>query len=197
MRLVVALILVAASSACSNSEMSLTEYVERLNAINARGMQQYEALIASPQGGVLVAQPHQLNDYTPQDLQIALELLIEIADQTKEEVDAIDPPERVAEFHHLMFDPKFTFYEKALAARAGTAADWEELSASPEMAAFRRAHAEDKQQCNDLQARLDATAAGDAFADTPWIPEKLKEVVDAFLGCQHLAENPEDVFRLP
>jgi hypothetical protein len=197
MRSVLALLLVLATSACGSSEMSLTEYVERLNAINAQGIEQYEALIASPQGGVIVAQPHQLSDYTPQDLQIALELLIEIADEVKEAADAIDPPEQVAEIHHLMFDPDFTFYEEALAIRAGTAADWEELSASPEMAAFRGAYAEDKQQCTDLQAQLDATAGRGEFADTPWIPQEMKEIVDAVLGCGYFPENPEDVYRLP
>ena len=36
---------------------------------------------------------------------------------------------------------------------------------------------------NVLQAKLDATAARGAYADTPWVPGELKEVVDAFLGC--------------
>ncbi len=197
MRSVLALFLILATSACGSSEISLTEYVDRLNAINAQGIQQYEAIIASPQGRILVAQPDQLSDYTPQDLQIALELVIEIADEVKEVADAIDPPEQVAEIHHLIFDPDFTFYEEALAARAGTAADWAELSDSPEMTAFRGAYAEDKQQCADLQAQLDATAERGEFADTPWIPQEMKEIVNAVLGCGYFPENPEDVFRLP
>jgi hypothetical protein len=51
---------------CGGGEMSLTEYVERLNAIVEGARQQYEALVASPQGAVLVAEGAQLTDFTPQ-----------------------------------------------------------------------------------------------------------------------------------
>jgi hypothetical protein len=54
-----------------------------------------------------------------------------------------------------------------------------------------------KQICDGFQARLDATAAGGAFADTPWIPSEMKEVVEAALGCQSFPEDPEDVYRYP
>ena len=175
--------------------MSLTEYVERINAINHRGIQQYEALLASPRGEVLAAEAADLSDFTPQDLQAGLEGIIEMADEVMEAVADIEPPEQVAEIHYLLFDDEFTFYEEALATRAATAADWEELSASPEMAAFRAAYAEDKQQCIDLQAQLDATAERGDFADTPWIPSEMKEIVNAVLGCEFFPENPEDVYR--
>ncbi len=47
---------------------------------------------------------------------------------------------------------------------------WTALSQSSEMAAYRPALSEGKQICDGFQARLDATAAAGAFADTPWIP---------------------------
>ncbi len=196
--MLVGMSLVLTVSGCGGSEMSLTEYVDQLNAINKRGLQQYLELLASPQGEVLVAaEAAQITDFTPQDLQVGLEGVIEIAVAVKEAADAIEPPEQVADLHHRLFDDKFTFFEEALAARAGTAANWEELSESPEMEAFRAAMAEDKQACIDFQAELDATANRAVFADTPWIPGFLKEIVDAVLNCEFVPEIPEDMFRPP
>jgi hypothetical protein len=196
--MLVGVCLVLTVSGCGGSEMSLTEYVDQLNAINKRGLQQYLELLASPQGEVLVAaEAAQITDFTPQDLQVGLEGVIEIAVEVKEAADAIEPPEQVADLHHRLFDDKFTFFEEALAARAGTAANWEELSESPEMEAFRAAMAEDKQACIDFQAELDATADREVFADMPWIPGSLKEIVDAVLNCEFVPEIPEDMFRPP
>ena len=196
--MLVGVCLVLTVSGCGGSEMSLTEYVDQLNAINRRGLQQYLELLASPQGEVLVAaEAAQITDFTPQDLQVSLEGVIEIAVEVKEAADAIEPPEQVADLHHRLFDDKFTFFEEALAARAGTAANWEELSESPEMEAFRAAMAEDKQACIDFQAELDATADREVFADMPWIPGAMKEIVDAVLGCEFFPENPEELYRYP
>ena len=189
--------LVLVVAACGGGETSLTEYVDQLNAINRGALQQYLELLASPQGEVLVAEEALFTDFTPQDLQAGLELVIQIAVDVKEAADAIEPPEQVVDLHHRLFDDNFTFFEEALAARAGTAANWEELSESPEMEAFRAAMAEDKQACIDFQAELDATANREVFADTPWIPGFLKEIVDAVLNCEFVPEIPEDMFRPP
>ncbi len=189
--------LVLVFAACGGGEMSLTEYVEQLNAIVNRANQQYEELVASPQGAVLVAEEAQLTDFTPQDLQAALERLSEIVVEVGEATDAIEPPEQIADLHNLWFGfhGEFTSAQEALAARAGTAADWEELSESPEMAAYRAALAADKQVCTDIEAQLDATAERGAFADVPWIPGELKEVVAGVLSCEAYPEHPEDMFR--
>ncbi len=195
--MLVSVCLVLTVSGCGGGEMSLTEYVDNLNAVGGRALQQFEAFLASPQGEVLVAEPAEINDFTPQDLAAALERVIEIAVELKEAADAIEPPQQVADLHHRMFHDKYTFYEEALAGRANTAADWEELSQSPEMEAYRVAIAEDKQACIDLQSQLDATEARGDFADTPWIPGELKEIVDAVLGCSIFPENPEDLYRYP
>ena len=65
------------------------------------------------------------------------------------------------------------------------------------MAAYRTAVTAAKQTCIDFQTELDATAARGIFADTPWIPGELKEVVVAVLGCASWAEHPEEMFRPP
>lgn len=184
-------------SGCGGGEMSLTEYVEQLNVVMNRAIVQGEAIVASPQGAVLFAEGEQLDDFTPQDLQATLERVGEIEVEVREATAAITPPAEIAHLHDLLFDTRFAVAREALAARAGAAADWEELSATPEMAAYRTAVAVDKQACLDFQAELDATAERGVFADTPWVPSELKEVVEAVLGCNTYPENPGDMFRPP
>ena len=187
-------------AACGGGEMSLTEYVERLNTIVEQARQQYEVLVTSPQGAVLVAEPDQLTGFAPQDLQAALEQVREIEAAVDEATAAIDPPEQVADLHDLFFDfdGDFISAQEALAARAGTAVDWEELSASPEMVAYRAALAKDKQECADSQTQVNAIGEQrGVFADTPWIPGELKEIFEVVLGCDGYPEHPEGVYRPP
>lgn len=190
------------STTCGGGEMSLSEYVERVDAVFQHGLAQYEELVAIPEGKVLLVGQGdhfgfsegaaRLSDFTPQDLHVAMGRLAEIQADTLAVAAAIDPPEQVAEIHELFFR-ELPIAE--LAARAGTAADWEELSASPEMAAYRAALAADNESCAAFQAQLDATAARGAFADTPWMPRELTEIVEYALGCGDYPQNPDDAFR--
>jgi hypothetical protein len=198
------LAVIVVAGGCGGGEMTVTEYVERVDAIFSRGIQQYEVVVASPQGLVLIVGqgPHlgfadqgtQLTDFTPQDLQVALERVAEIQAEALEAAAAIEPPEQIADLHALFFR-ELPIAE--LAARAGIAADWDELSESPEMAAYRDALAADNQVCGEFQAKLDATAERGTFADAPWIPSELKEIVDYALGCSSLPAHPEDAYRPP
>ena len=186
-------------AACGGGEMSLTDYVASINATVDRASQQYSDLVTSPQGEVLVAERAQLTDFTPQDLQVALGRVREIEAEVEEAVDAIEPPEQVADLHNLLFDfdDDFISSQEALAVEAGEAADWEELSESPEMAAYRAALAKDKQECAESQAELNTIAERrEIFADEPWIPDELKEIFEVVLGCEGYPEHPEDVYRL-
>ena len=64
--------------------MSLTEDVECLNAIMDRAIRQGQELVASSPGVVLVAEAEQLADFTPQDLQAALERVgVEVDSRTR------------------------------------------------------------------------------------------------------------------
>ena len=189
---------------CGRGEMSLTEYVDRINAIFEHGVEQYAPLATSPEGLVLIVgqgshlgiadQGVELTDFTPRDLQIALERVAEIQDEALAAAADIDPPDQVADLHRLYFR-ELPIAE--LAARAGTAADWYELSESAEMVAYREALAADNQVCAEFQVTLDATAARGVFADTPWIPGELKETVNYALGCDALPAHPEDAYRPP
>jgi hypothetical protein len=188
----ICLAVIVVADGCGGSEM--TDYVERVNAVLDRAMERYEELVASPQGEVLVAEGAQLADFTPQDLQAALERVGEIQAEALEATDAIEPPEQITDLHDLFFRE---LPIEALAARAGTAADWEELSESREMAAYRGGLVADKQVCTDFQAQLDAATERGAFADTPWLGGEMEEIVEAAIGCASLPEHPENAYLPP
>jgi hypothetical protein len=187
-------------TACGGSEMTMTEYVDSLNAIVDQARQQYEELAASAESGVLAAERDELVEFAPRDLQVALVRVRQIEAFVDQSTSAIDPPEQIAELHNFFFDfdSEFISAQEALAVRAGTAIDWNELSNTPEMAAYRMALGEDKQSCIDAQAHVNAIGEqGEAFADTPWIPTELKEIFEVVLGCDGYPEHPEDVYRPP
>lgn len=187
---------------CGGGELSLTEYVEQIHAIFERGLERYEVLVTSPEGSVLIVGQGahlgfddggaQLTDFTPQDLHVAMEELADIQAEALATAADIEPPEQIAELHGLFFR---ALPIEELAARAGTAADWEELSESPEMAAYRAALAADQEICVAFQAELDAIAARGVFADTPWMPGELTQIADDALGCSATPQDPEDAFR--
>jgi hypothetical protein len=165
----------------------LTEYVDRLNAIGDRTNPQGEALIAELERSA-----------TPRDVNATMERVVALRIESVEATEALDPPEQIADLHQLFlgWEARLLPIEEALAARAGTVAGWEEFSESAEVADYRAALVEGRQVCIEFQTRLDATEKLAVFADTPWIPSELKEVVEVRLGCGLFPENPEDVFRL-
>ena len=191
---VLALCLSLLLCSCDGGALSLAEYTERINAIEAQANEQGESLAASAE---------EIEDFAPQDLQAVLEQAKAIRVEVDEAVDDIDPPDQIADVHNLVFDwhADFIAIEEALAIRASTTphstAGWTDLSNSLEMAAYRSAIADGKQVCITFQERLDATEARGAFADTPWIPGEMKEVVERVLGCVWFPDNPDDVYRYP
>ena len=194
------LVLVVAVGACGGDELTLTEYVDEVNALVANARSQYEEMVAEGDGELLFAQGEELLDYTPQDLHALLERIAVLGDEVLGEARALEPPELIADLHDFWFevdDEGFTKAQQALAVRAETAADWYELSDTTEMAAYREALVADKAACIEFQAKLDATEERGAFEDTPWVPGELKEVVNVLLGCEGYPENPEDSFLPP
>jgi hypothetical protein len=164
----------------------LTAYVDRLNAINDRTAPQAEALISELERAT-----------TPGEAGAAMERMMALRIESVEATDALVPPESIADLHQLTlsWEKGLVPIEEAFAARAGSVSGWEELFESSEVEAYRAALVEGKQVCTEFQARLDATADRGVFADTPWIPSALSEVVEARLGCDLFPENPENVFR--
>jgi len=173
-------------SGCGGGALSLTEYVDRLNTVNDR---------LNPQAEVLISDLERST--TPREVSTTMERMAALRVESVQAAEALDPPEQVADLHQLFlsWEKRLLPIEEAFAARAGTVAGWEELLESAEVAAYRTALVEGKQGCIEFQARLDATSDRGVFADTPWIPSALSEIVSARLGCDLFPENPEDVFR--
>ena len=84
--------------ACGGGEMTLPEYIDELNSVVGRAVSQADGLYASPVGAVMV-EGAQLTDFTPHDLQIALERIADIEREIGEATASIEPPEVAREFH--------------------------------------------------------------------------------------------------
>jgi hypothetical protein len=171
---------------CGGGGLSLTGYVDRLNDIGDRLNPQAEALISELERST-----------TPKDVNATMERMVALRIESVEATEALDPPEQIAALHELFlgWEVQLLPIEEALAARAGTVAGWEEFSESAEVADYRAALIEGQLVCIEFQTTLDATAKRGVFADTPWLPSALSEVVEARLGCGLFPENPENVFR--
>ena len=173
---------------CGGGDLTLTEYVDRLNEVNGRTVPRADALISDLELST-----------TPAEAAAAMEQMALLRAEAVEETEELEPPDQVADLHRLLLDweTELIPIEEAFAARARAVAGWVELVESDEVAAYRVALVEGKRVCTEFQDELDATAERGQFADTPWIPAELSEVVEARLGCELFPENPEDVFRLP
>ncbi|MGI9528934.1 MAG: hypothetical protein ACR2NG_04425 [Acidimicrobiia bacterium] len=173
-------------SGCGGGALTLTEYVDHLNAINGQLNPQAEALISDLERSA-----------TPREISVTMEGVAALRIESVQASEALEPPEQVADLHQLVlgWEKRLLPIEQALAARAGSVADWEELFRSDEVVAYRTALVEGKHVCIEFQAQLDATADRGVFADTPWIPSAMSEVVSARLGCELFPENPQDVFQ--
>jgi hypothetical protein len=67
--------------------------------------------------------------------------------------------------------------------RAETADSLDELKESSEAVAYWDLDAEMRPLCLEFQSRLDATGEREVFAEVPWVPSDMKEVVNLVLGC--------------
>lgn len=194
---VAVLALVVSLAGCGSGEMSLDEYAERVDEIVGDAYQSWQDLVSSPDGAVLVADAGGLAGFHPSDLGSALERLIEIEEGVLAATAEIDPPDRIEDLHDLLFDSAFTQVERALASRAATAADWAELSATAEMAAYRTALAEDKARCEAFEGHLEGTTGAASFEGMPWVPSGMTEIVEILLDCDGYPDDPAAVYRPP
>jgi len=173
-----ATVLALIAGACGSARLSLTEYVDRLNAVVAEGNQRIRPLYAeleSTQG-----------DPSTGSIQELFEKEAAIRSELQDSMAGMEPPEQIADLHAALVDwhGGLIVTQQLLARQVAAAGSWSEFEQSPEFAEFDAFMQEGLAGCLELQAALDATEARGAFADTPWIPGELKEVVDAALGCE-------------
>lgn len=165
-------------SACGGGSLSLTEYSEEVAAlltrVDARLDAHAEQLYASPPD---VAATQAFVD----DIVVGAHELVD-------GIDVLKPPEEVAELHAELQEilvPLLSAQE-AWAAFAKTVLTIEELDQvweGPEAQAVQAAGQEALDLCYAAQDHIDATEDREAFADLPWIPTQLKEVVRVSFNC--------------
>jgi hypothetical protein len=122
---------------------------------------------------------------TVEDGKEVLDRVVALRTDMQNSLTEVDPPEALADFHGdlVALLGRILVATEAWAVRAETAGDLDELQTSSEALAYWDLDAEMGPLCLELQSRLDATAERKSFADVPWIPSDLKEVVSLVVGC--------------
>jgi hypothetical protein len=161
--------------ACGGGDLSLTEYAERLDALARVLGEQLDAGDARMSTGTA----------TLGDAQEVLSSALAARTDFQEGLTALDPPEEFADVHTDLVEvhSRIIAAQEAFVARTATAATLEELDQSAEAAAYRAIGTEAASLCEEFRARIDSTADRAIFADIPWIPGDVKEVVEVTFGC--------------
>ena len=108
----------------------------------------------------------------------------ECLDPIQEAFVALDPPDQLADLHTDLLDlhAHIITAQQAFSERAQTSTALEELDQSSEAQAYRAMQTEALALCQELQARIDATADLEIVFDTPWLSTG-REVVRVAFGC--------------
>jgi hypothetical protein len=161
-------------AACGGGTLSLTEYSERAQSL---------ALVMFDEFDVL--EPQWASATTVEDGKEVLNRAVAIRTDMQNGVTGLNPPEAFADIHADLVEHlgRILAAQEAWAVRADTAGSLDELQTSPEALAYWNLDAEMHPLCLELQSRLDATAERAIFAEVPWIPGEMKEVVGLVMGC--------------
>jgi hypothetical protein len=173
-RLIFATSLMLLLLGCGGGTLSMTEYAETLD------------LLASDLGGKLEAMDVRVTGTpTVEEARLVLGEALTARTEFQESLTELDPPRELADIHNDLVDlhARIITVQGAFAAQAATATSLDELLNSTESDAYQAVQIELLELCPDLQARVDATTDREVFADVPWIPGDLKEVVELTLGC--------------
>lgn len=164
-------------AACGGSA-SASEYADNLGAwaaeIDARLDAGWEEFSAEPRS----------SEATQAYLDTRVVLYVEAI----EGFDALDPPEALTELDSAIRDWLGSLLaaeqeRAAFAATIGTTVEMDQIWEGPATQAVVAAEEGGVLLCLAAQTEFDATEQREAFADVPWIPSDLKEVVSVALGC--------------
>jgi hypothetical protein len=161
-------------AACGGGNLSLTEYSERAGSMALVMLDEFDVLEAEWASATTV-----------EDGKEVLDRAVVIRTDFQNGLTELDPPEAFADLHADLGEHlgRILAAAEAWAVRADTADSLDELQTSSEALAYWNLDAEMRPLCLELQARLDATAERAIFADVPWIPSEMKEVVAVVMGC--------------
>ncbi len=161
-------------AACGGGTLSLTEYSERAQSL---------ALVMFDEFDVL--EPQWASATTVEEGEEVLDRSVAVRTDLQNGLTELNPPEAFADLHADLVEllGRILAAQEAWAARADTADTLDELRTSPEAIAYWDLDAQMGPLCLELQSRLDATAERAIFAEVPWIPDEMKEVVGLVMGC--------------
>jgi hypothetical protein len=161
-------------TACGGGTLSLTEYSELFQSASFAMTDEFDVLEAQWASATTV-----------EDGKEVLDRAVAIRTDLQNSLTDLDPPEAFADFHGVLVEQlgRILTVQEDWADRAETAGSLDELEESPEAVAYWDLDAEMRPLCFELQSRLDATAEREIFAEVPWIPGEMKEVVSLVLSC--------------
>jgi len=165
-----------AGSACSSS-VTLGEYAEEI-----------ERLIVTMNQRIDDGEAEVAADPTLERAQSYATDRLDARHDFIEAFSALEPLEEVVDLHATALDifTRLVAAETSLADLVMAADSFEEADAvwiTPQGEAFRRIDEEAIALCAVVQADLDATQQREVFADMPWIPSEMKEVIEVAFRC--------------
>jgi hypothetical protein len=161
-------------AACGGSTLSLTEYSELFQSASFAMTDEFDVLEAQWASATTV-----------EDGKEILDRAVTIRTDLQNSLTDLDPPKTLAEFHGDLVEllGRILATQEAWAVRAETAGSLGELQESSEALAYWELDAQISRLCLEFQSRLDATAERAIFAEVPWVPGEMKEVVSLVMGC--------------
>jgi len=176
---VAAFVMIAA--ACGGGELTLTEYAAEIEtAVQSMNME-LDALDLTVAGSPSL---DAVRNYATERVKLRYEFV--------ETLEALEPPDRVREFHEsgLAVIVRLAESEEALAVVAlslDDPADFVGLWETEAGLAARAADADAIAICKAAQAEFDATEENAAAQGVPWIPPEMKEIVRVAFYCERSA----------
>jgi len=161
-------------AACGDRPLSLTEYTERVQSLGYTMLAEFDELEAQWASATTV-----------EEGQTVLNRAVTIRTDLQNGLTDLNPPEEFADGHADLVEllGRVLAATQTWAASSEMASSLDELQSSSEALAYWDLDADVVALCTEFEAKLDAIAERGIFADVPWIPGDMKEVVKLAGGC--------------
>ncbi|MGI9584014.1 MAG: hypothetical protein ACR2N7_00295 [Acidimicrobiia bacterium] len=161
-------------AACGGGALSLTEYTERLQLIGFTMLAEFGEIETEMESATTVEEGEAL-----------LDRAVAIRTDLQNDLTDLNPPEVFVELHADLVTMlgRVLAATQAWAASSETASSLDELQTSSEALTYWNLDADMALLCIELESKLDAIAEREIFADVPWVPGDMKEVVTLAGGC--------------